>query len=125
MGSHDRRQPARSALRNRSGAPAHEGPEVGPHRHNRVRRRSQGLPGVGCLLRNQVRRARTIISPGAVTTELLDHISEGDVQTANRAYVGKIGVPAATYARMVAFAIGEPADVDANEIVFRPTAQEL
>ena len=67
----------------------------------------------------------TVISPGAVTTELLDHISEGDVQTANRDYVGKVGVPAATYARMVAFVIGEPADVDVNEIVFRPTAQEL
>ena len=67
----------------------------------------------------------TVISPGAVTTELLDHISEGDVQTANRDYVGKVGVAAATYARMVAFAISEPADVDINEIVFRPTAQEL
>jgi hypothetical protein len=67
----------------------------------------------------------TVISPGAVTTELLDHISEGDVQTANRDYVGKVGVSAATYARMVGFAIGEPADVDVNEIVFRPTAQEL
>ena len=67
----------------------------------------------------------TVISPGAVTTELLDHISESDVQTANRDYVGKVGIPAATFARMVAFAIGEPADVDVNEIIFRPTAQEL
>jgi NADP-dependent 3-hydroxy acid dehydrogenase YdfG len=67
----------------------------------------------------------TIISPGAVTTELLDHISEGDVQSANREYVAKVGIDAATYARTVAFAIGEPGDVDINEIVFRPTAQEL
>jgi len=67
----------------------------------------------------------TVISPGAVTTELLDHISEGDVQSANRDYVGKVGVAAETYARMLAFAISEPADVDINEIVFRPTAQEL
>lgn len=67
----------------------------------------------------------TIISPGAVTTELLDHISEADVQSAHRDYVGKVGVAAATYGRMVAFAISEPADVDVNEIVFRPTAQEL
>jgi NADP-dependent 3-hydroxy acid dehydrogenase YdfG len=67
----------------------------------------------------------TIISPGAVTTELLDHISEGDVQSANRDYVGKVGIPAAAYARVLAFAISEPADVDINEILFRPTAQEL
>jgi NADP-dependent 3-hydroxy acid dehydrogenase YdfG len=67
----------------------------------------------------------TVISPGAVTTELLDHISEDDVQSANREYVSKVGVAAVTYARAVAFAISEPADVDINEIVFRPTAQEL
>ena len=67
----------------------------------------------------------TIISPGAVTTELLDHISEKDIQSANQAYVGQVGVPAETFARMIAFAINEPMDVDVNEIIFRPTAQEL
>ncbi|MFN4098111.1 MAG: SDR family oxidoreductase, partial [Sphingomonas sp.] len=45
----------------------------------------------------------TIISPGAVKTELLDHISEKDVQKANQDYVGQVGVPAETFARMVAF----------------------
>jgi NADP-dependent 3-hydroxy acid dehydrogenase YdfG len=67
----------------------------------------------------------TIISPGAVKTELLDHISEADVQKANQDYVGQVGVPAETFARLVAFAIGEPEDVGINEILFRPTAQEL
>ncbi len=67
----------------------------------------------------------TIISPGAVKTELLDHISETDVQKANRDYVAEIGVPAETLARLVAFAINEPEDVGINEILFRPTAQEL
>lgn len=67
----------------------------------------------------------TIISPGAVKTELLDHISEKDVQQANQDYVGQVGVPADTFARMVAFAINEPEDVAVNEILFRPTAQEL
>ncbi|MCO4318041.1 SDR family oxidoreductase [Phyllobacterium sp. 21LDTY02-6] len=67
----------------------------------------------------------TIISPGAVKTELLDHISEKDVQQANQDYVGQVGVPAGTFARMVAFAISEPEDVAINEILFRPTAQEL
>lgn len=67
----------------------------------------------------------TILSPGAVKTELLDHISETDVQQANRDYVGQVGVPAETLARLVAFAINEPEDVGINEILFRPTAQEL
>ena len=67
----------------------------------------------------------TIISPGAVKTELLDHISETDVQQANQDYVAEIGVPAETLARLVAFAINEPDDVGINEILFRPTAQEL
>jgi len=67
----------------------------------------------------------TIISPGAVKTELLDHISEKDIQTANQDYVGQVGVPAETFARLVAFAISEPEDVGINEILFRPTAQGL
>lgn len=67
----------------------------------------------------------TVISPGAVKTELLDHISEKDIQTANRDLVGQIGVPAETFGRLVAFAISEPEDVGINEILFRPTAQGL
>ena len=67
----------------------------------------------------------TILSPGAVKTELLEHISEADVQKANQDYVGQVGVPAETLARLVAFAISEPEDVGINEILFRPTAQEL
>jgi NADP-dependent 3-hydroxy acid dehydrogenase YdfG len=67
----------------------------------------------------------TIISPGAVTTELLNGISDPDVAAANRAYVGKVGVPADSFARAVAFAIGQPAELDINEILFRPTSQEF
>ena len=67
----------------------------------------------------------TIISPGAVKTELLDHISETDVQKANQDYVGQVGVAADSFARVVAFAISQPEDVDINEILFRPTSQEL
>jgi NADP-dependent 3-hydroxy acid dehydrogenase YdfG len=67
----------------------------------------------------------TIISPGAVKTELLEHISEQDVQKVNQDYVAQVGVPAETFARMVAFAINEPEEVGINEILFRPTAQEL
>jgi hypothetical protein len=34
-------------------------------------------------------------------------------------------IPAESFARAVAFAIGQPDDVDINEILFRPTRQEL
>jgi NADP-dependent 3-hydroxy acid dehydrogenase YdfG len=67
----------------------------------------------------------TVISPGAVATELLEHISEKEIQGQTRNFVSKIAVPAETFARMVAFAINEPADVDVNEILFRPTAQPV
>jgi hypothetical protein len=33
-------------------------------------------------------------------------------------------VPAEAFARMVAFVISQPDDVDINEILFRPTSQE-
>lgn len=67
----------------------------------------------------------TIISPGAVKTELLQHISDLDVQTVNQEYVSRVGVSPESFARMVAFAVSQPEDVDVNELVFRPTAQEL
>ncbi|QDV69950.1 putative oxidoreductase [Rosistilla carotiformis] len=67
----------------------------------------------------------TIISPGAVKTELLEHISEQDVQKTTQDHVAQVGVPAETFARMVAFAVNEPEEVGVNEILFRPTAQEL
>ncbi|MFC0155761.1 SDR family oxidoreductase [Xanthomonas dyei] len=67
----------------------------------------------------------TILSPGAVKTELLDHISDEAVKSTNSDYVAKVGIPADSYARMAAFAISQPDDVDVNEIIFRPTAQTL
>ncbi|KUJ50044.1 SDR family oxidoreductase [Chryseobacterium sp. JAH] len=67
----------------------------------------------------------TIVSPGAVKTELLEHISEADIQKANKEYVGQVGISADSFARVVAFAISQPEDVDINEVIFRPTAQEL
>lgn len=67
----------------------------------------------------------TIISPGAVKTELLEHISDDDIQEANKEYVGEIGLTPDAFARLITFAVSEPEEVDINEILFRPTAQEL
>jgi NADP-dependent 3-hydroxy acid dehydrogenase YdfG len=41
------------------------------------------------------------------------------------AFYERYAIPADSFARMVAFAIQQPEDVDVNEILFRPTAQEL
>ena len=67
----------------------------------------------------------TIVCPGAVKTELLEHITEADIQQANKDYVGEVGISPDSFARVVAFAISQPDDVDINEVIFRPTAQEL
>jgi NADP-dependent 3-hydroxy acid dehydrogenase YdfG len=67
----------------------------------------------------------TVISPGAVSTELLENIGEKDIQAETKEFVSKIAVGADTFARMVAFAVNEPDDVDVNEILFRPTAQPV
>jgi NADP-dependent 3-hydroxy acid dehydrogenase YdfG len=37
----------------------------------------------------------------------------------------EMALPAETFARMVAFAMSQPEEVDVNEILFRPTRQEL
>lgn len=65
----------------------------------------------------------TIISPGMVATELVEHISDPQIaERMRKAY--EAAVPAESFARMVAFAIGQPEEVDVNEILFRPTSQE-
>jgi len=66
----------------------------------------------------------TIISPGAVTSELIDSITEPDVAAGMRKFY-EIALPTDAFARTVAFAISQPADLDINEILFRPTAQEF
>lgn len=67
----------------------------------------------------------TIISPGAVATELPNSITEADVAAGMRDFYDRYAIPADSFARCVLFAMGQPEDVDINEILFRPTAQEL
>lgn len=66
----------------------------------------------------------TIISPGAVDTELPNSISEPDVAEAVRR-IYEHAIPADAFARAVSFAVSQPDDVDINEILFRPTRQEF
>jgi len=66
----------------------------------------------------------TIISPGAVATELPGSATEEDVAKRLKDFYDAYAIPADSFARTVAFAISQPDEVDINEILFRPTRQE-
>jgi NADP-dependent 3-hydroxy acid dehydrogenase YdfG len=67
----------------------------------------------------------TVISPGAVATELPDSTTEPDAAERVHNFYDQVAIPADSFARAVVFAIGQPEDVDVNEILFRPTRQDL
>jgi NADP-dependent 3-hydroxy acid dehydrogenase YdfG len=67
----------------------------------------------------------TVISPGAVATELPNSVSDPEAAARLRDFYSQVAVPAASFARAVAFALSQPEDVDINEILYRPTKQEL
>ena len=67
----------------------------------------------------------TIISPGAVATELPDSVTEPDIAERMQKFYRDVAIPADSFARAVAFAMSQPEDVDVNEILFRPTRQEF
>jgi len=67
----------------------------------------------------------TIVSPGAVSSELAQSITEPDIAAGMNDFYEKNAISADSFARVVAFAISQPEDMDVNEILFRPTVQEL
>jgi NADP-dependent 3-hydroxy acid dehydrogenase YdfG len=67
----------------------------------------------------------TVISPGAVATELPNSVTEPGVAERIHKFYEEIAIPAESFARAVAFAMSQPEDVDVNENLFRPTRQEL
>jgi len=67
----------------------------------------------------------TVISPGAVASELANTVTDPETAARLHKYYEETAIPADSFARAVAFAINEPEDVDVNEILFRPTRQQL
>jgi NADP-dependent 3-hydroxy acid dehydrogenase YdfG len=67
----------------------------------------------------------TVISPGGVATELLSSVTEPDIAINMHQFYEEYALPADSFARMVAFVISQPEEVDVNEMLFRPTHQEL
>lgn len=67
----------------------------------------------------------TIVSPGAVDSELAQHITADGFGDNIRKFYETTAIPASSFAEVVAFAISQPQAVDINEILFRPTSQQL
>jgi NADP-dependent 3-hydroxy acid dehydrogenase YdfG len=67
----------------------------------------------------------TVISPGALVTELADSVTEPDIAEGIRKFTEEVGISADSFARAIVFAMSQPDEMDVNEIIFRPTKQEL
>ncbi|WPU24551.1 SDR family oxidoreductase [Cedecea neteri] len=65
----------------------------------------------------------TILSPGAVDSELPNSITEEDVARGMQGFYQTTAIPADSFARAITFALEQPDEMDVNEIVFRPTRQ--
>ncbi|MDQ0721482.1 NADP-dependent 3-hydroxy acid dehydrogenase YdfG [Paenibacillus sp. W4I10] len=63
----------------------------------------------------------TLVSPGVTESELADTISDEEARDFMKEY-RRISIPASAIAQSILFAISQPAEVDVNEIVVRPTA---
>ena len=64
----------------------------------------------------------TIISPGAIQTELPDTVTDPDIKQ-NMQGLLHVAISADSIARAIAYAIEQPEEYDVNEILLRPTAQ--
>ncbi|WP_454622067.1 SDR family oxidoreductase [Bradyrhizobium cenepequi] len=67
----------------------------------------------------------TVLSPGAVDTELPASVKAEGIAEGVAQFYKSTAIPASSFARCVLFAMSQPEDVDINEILFRPTAQDL
>lgn len=67
----------------------------------------------------------TVLSPGAVASELPASVTEPDIAQRMQSFYDAIAIPPDSFARAVAYAMCQPPDVDVNEIVFRPTRQDF
>ena len=65
-----------------------------------------------------------VIEPGAVATELTEHITHAATKEATQDYVRDLAITAKDIAEVIAFAVTRPRRMTLNEILVRPTAQE-
>ena len=65
-----------------------------------------------------------VIEPGAIATELSDHITHADSKRAAKEYLD-MALPPHDIADVIAFAVSRPQRVTLNEILVRPTVQAM
>jgi NADP-dependent 3-hydroxy acid dehydrogenase YdfG len=65
----------------------------------------------------------TVIEPGAVATELTDHITHAETKRATQQFVKDLAITPQDIAEVIAFAVTRPRRMTLNEILVRPTAQ--
>ncbi|MEV7422493.1 SDR family oxidoreductase [Streptomyces sp. NPDC091212] len=65
----------------------------------------------------------SMVSPGFVATDFLGSVPDPDLRARMSETMDDMAIPPEAVARAIRFAIEQPADVDINEIVIRPTAQ--
>jgi NADP-dependent 3-hydroxy acid dehydrogenase YdfG len=66
-----------------------------------------------------------LIEPGAVATELTDHITDAETKERTEQMYEETAITAEDIAEVIAFAIGRPRRMTLNEILVRPTGQAL
>jgi NADP-dependent 3-hydroxy acid dehydrogenase YdfG len=66
-----------------------------------------------------------VIEPGAVATELSDHITHDESKKAAQDYRDNVAMPARDIAEVIAFALSRPKRITLNEILVRPTVQAM
>jgi len=65
-----------------------------------------------------------VVEPGAVATELTDHITHDATKAATKDYVRDLAITSEDIAEVIAFAVTRPKRMTLNEVLVRPTAQE-
>jgi NADP-dependent 3-hydroxy acid dehydrogenase YdfG len=66
-----------------------------------------------------------VIEPGAVATELTDHITHTDTKQAVEQMYDELSITAEYIAEVIAFAVSLPSRMTPSEILIRPTGQAL
>ena len=84
---------------------------------------SEGLRQEMAQMKTNVRV--TVVSPGAINTNLLDSITSEDTKKFVTDFYNNYAIPVERIAKVIANAIAMPEDTALNEIIVRPTAQEL
>lgn len=86
-----------------------------------VRAISEGLRQEEALAKSNIRV--TVISPGAIATELTDHVEDPETKAALDKFYDDYAINVERVADAISYAINAPEDTTMNEIVIRPTAQ--